>query len=235
MSYRLRHHPRARRLKLRVDRDGALVVTAPKGVRRSDIDRFVQGQDAWVARVRERLARQREARDPKVCGMWPERIELPAVGEVWGVVYGNPDGNVPRGDGVNPGSLVHLPPNETREAVAGRLQHWLKQRARQTLTSRVDDLAEMHGMNYGRVSFRNQKSRWGSCSSNGNLSLNARLLFCSPEACRYVLIHELVHLEHPNHSPRFWQRVGELCPDYRQRMRELKIVWNRLPDWVTAS
>jgi len=225
MSYRLLRHPRARRLKLRVERDGAVVVTAPKRLRQGEIDRFVEDREGWIAAVRERLARSRAGRDPAAFGLRPTRIELPAVTEHWRVVYGD-------GGAAGPEPVLRLPDDEAVEATAGRLQQWLKRHARRTLAPRVDELALAHGFEYGRLSFRNQKSRWGSCSSNGNLSLNARLLFCSPEACRYVLIHELVHLEHPNHSPRFWNRVAELCPDYRQHMRELKTVWHRLPDWI---
>lgn len=232
MSYRLRHHPRARRVKLRVERDGAVVVTAPKGVRRREIDGFVASQQAWIDGVRERLSRQREQRDPAVCGLRPARIELPAVGESWRVVY---DGEIGRTRSNSKATTVYLSDSDADSAIAARLQRWLKGRARTKLAPWTEALARKHGFEFAWVSFRNQQSRWGSCSSNGNLSLNAKLLFCSPEACRYVLIHELVHLEHPNHSPRFWNRVAELCPDYRQRMRELKTVWNRLPDWVTAS
>jgi len=227
MSYQLRRHPRARRLRLRVERDGALVVTAPMRLRQREIDQFVKAQESWVASVRKRLARSRAKRDPTAFGLRPTRIELPAVSELWRVVYGE-------GGAGSPEPLLRLPDGEAAETTARRLQDWLKRRARRTLAPRLDELAVASGFEYGRLSFRNQKSRWGSCSSNGNLSLNAKLLFCSPEACRYVLIHELVHLEHPNHSPRFWQRVGELCPDYRQHMRELKAVWHRLPDWVDS-
>jgi hypothetical protein len=228
MAYELRHHPRARRLRLRVERDGTLVVTAPKRLSRGEIDRFVKGQAAWIARVRERLARARAERDPAFFGMRPAGIDLPAVRERWLVVYGEDDVQ-----GVLP--HLRLPDDEAQAATAGRLQDWLKRHARRSLTPRLEEAARAHGFEYKRLSFRNQRSRWGSCSSSGSLSFNARLLFCSPEACHYVLIHELVHLEHPNHSPRFWQRVAELCPGYRQHVRELKTVWNRLPDWVTAS
>jgi len=228
MSYRLLRHPRSRRLRLRVERDGALVVTAPKRLRQREIDRFVAAQQAWVAAVRERLAKARAGRDPAILGMRPTSIELPAVGERWHVGYG--DGEFDTSE-----LLLRLPGRESGEATARRLQQWLKERARLTLTPRVGALAATHDFDYKRLSFRNQRSRWGSCSSLGNLSLNAKLLFCSREACRYVLIHELVHLEHPNHSAGFWNRVAELCPDYRKHMRELQAVWRRLPDWVTAS
>lgn len=235
MSYRLLRHPRARRLRLRVECDGSLVVTAPKHLRHSEIDRFVAARKDWIRAVRERLARARAGRDPAIFSLRPARIDLPAVGETWRVVHGQASGEL-CGQGPDTAELLlQLPANEPIEAVVWQLHGWLKNRARHALTPRIQALAQAHGMTYGRLSFRNQKSRWGSCSSKGNLSLNARLLFCSPEACRYVLIHELVHLEHPNHSPDFWQRVAELCPDYRRHMRELKTVWHRLPDWVTAS
>lgn len=232
MPYHLRRHPRARRVTLRVERDGALVVTAPKSVGRGEIDGFVQSRRAWIEGVRERLARERNQRDPATRGLRPSRIELPAIGESWTVDYraraaGHRTDSTTR--------TVHLPARDDDAVIAGRLQRWLKQHARRSLTPWIEQLAVSHGFRYRRLAFRNQKSRWGSCSSRGNLSLNARLLLCSPEACRYVLIHELVHLEHPNHSPRFWQRVGELCPGYRQPMRELRTVWQRLPDWVTAT
>lgn len=228
MPYRLQRHPRARRLRLRVERDGSLVVTAPKRLRQGEIDRFVKAQEGWIARVRARLERTREGRDPAISGMRPVCIDLPAIAERWRVIYGEGETEIPE-------PHLRLPADEAAHATARRLQQWLKQRARRTLAPRIDALADAYGFEFQRLSFRNQRSRWGSCSSNGNLSLNAKLLFCSPEACRYVLIHELVHLEHPDHSPGFWARVAELCPGYRQHMQELKTVWNRLPDWVTAE
>jgi predicted metal-dependent hydrolase len=219
-------------VKLRVERDGALVVTAPKRIRRRQIDGFVASQQAWIDDVRDRLSRQRSQRDPAICGLRPTRIELPAVGEAWRVEYGGRDGCIQSNSSA---ATVHLSHRDADPVIAGRLQNWLKGRARRKLAPWTDALAREHGFDFARLSFRNQKSRWGSCSSNGNLSLNAKLLFCSPGACRYVLLHELVHIEHPDHSPRFWARVAELCPAYRQHMRELKVVWQRLPDWVMAS
>jgi predicted metal-dependent hydrolase len=218
-------------VKLRVERDGALVVTAPRGIRRREIDGFVASQRDWIEGVRERLARQRRQRDPSVDGLRPERIELPAIAETWRIDYSSVGGRI-RSDLAS--RTLHAPSDASERVIARGLQRWLKAHARRRLTPWTHALAGEYGFDFARLSFRNQKSRWGSCSSSGNLSLNAKLLFCSPEACRYVLIHELVHLEHPNHSSRFWRRVGDLCPDYRWEMAELKGVWTRLPDWVTA-
>lgn len=231
MSYQLRHHPRARRLKLRVERDGALVVTAPPRMARRTIDRFVASRRDWIDSVRNRLAVERGHRDPAICGPRPSLIELPAVDQRWTVRYQDAPARVRVIPDADRRRLVVRGADET-EAVAAALQHWLKQRARRELGPWLEALAARSGIAYNRVSFRNQRTRWGSCSSNGNISLNARLLLCRPAACEYVLIHELVHIEHPDHSPRFWKRVAELCPAYRDRSRELREVWRRLPDWI---
>lgn len=82
------------------------------------------------------------------------------------------------------------------------------------------------------MSIRHQRSRWGSCSASGRISLNARLMFCPPETVRYVLIHELAHTEHLDHSPAFWARVAELMPDHELARRALNRVWQQLPDWA---
>ncbi len=83
-----------------------------------------------------------------------------------------------------------------------------------------------------RVLVRRQRTRWGSCSTRGTISLNCCLLFQRPPVVRYLLIHELVHTRHMNHSHGFWQRVARHCPDYSGLDRELLDGWRRVPSWV---
>ena len=83
-------------------------------------------------------------------------------------------------------------------------------------------LAVYDGKKPAKISVRNMSSRWGSCSSNGNISLNIHLLDVEPELFEYVLYHELSHLYHMNHSAAFWAQVAKYCPDYRTRRRELQ-------------
>jgi len=239
LPYTLKHHPRARRVKLRVDPGGALTVTAPRSVRRSQVDAWVAERRDWVESVRARQAQMRSELDPATLGARPQRIDLPAVDEQWAVSYRPGRGEQLRLRIVDHGNARRLDftlPQVDSEEVDGkivdRLRLWLRQRADQALSPMIDTLAREHGFDYTSVTYRNQRSRWGSCSAKGRLSINARLLLASPGACRYVLIHELVHTEHMNHSPAFWACVAAIDPDYHAHERELDRLGQRLPDWL---
>lgn len=99
--------------------------------------------------------------------------------------------------------------------LSGEELNALKKAARKDLTARVETFAAQMGVSYGRISIRHQKSKWGSCSSSGNLNLNC-LLMLTPEFVRdYVVVHELSHRRHMNHSPAFWAEVARILPDYK--------------------
>lgn len=95
-------------------------------------------------------------------------------------------------------------------------------RAAHHLRTRLMQLAAEHGFSHGRVTVRNQRTRWGSCSATGNISLNIKLAALPPELRDYVLLHELVHTRVPNHQPEFWQSLEAVVPDARERRRRLR-------------
>ncbi len=104
----------------------------------------------------------------------------------------------------------------------------LKKKARERLTELTEHWAGRMGISYGRISIRGQKTRWGSCSSKGNLNYNYLLMLCPDEVAEYVVIHELCHRIHMNHSKRFWEKIEEFCPNYRQARKWLKQNGNSL-------
>ena len=104
----------------------------------------------------------------------------------------------------------------------------LKKEARNHLASLTEYWAEKIGVSYGRISIRGQKTRWGSCSSKGNLNYNYLLMLCPDDVIEYVVIHELCHRVYMNHSKRFWEKIEEFCPNYRQARKWLKQNGNSL-------
>ena len=109
--------------------------------------------------------------------------------------------------------LANVPPEREAE---------LRSLAVATLIPRLHELAALHGLTVSRVSIRNQRSRWGSCSRQGAISLNFRLVQMPAWVTDYVLIHELMHLQQQNHAPRFWRLVERACPEFREAERWLR-------------
>lgn len=108
-----------------------------------------------------------------------------------------------------------------RKLTAAELKQ--QQKAARVLVHRlVNDYAVRYGFRFGRISIRNQRTRWGSCTKEGNLSFNSRLVTLPPEQQVYIVVHELCHTKEHNHSARFWALVSDILPHYRQLRRELK-------------
>jgi predicted metal-dependent hydrolase len=112
------------------------------------------------------------------------------------------------------------------------LRSWLKRSAAQRLSPALLCLAQELQFRVNRVAIRCQRTRWGSCSTRGTISLNCCLLFQRAEVVRYLGVHELAHLKHMNHSPKFWQLVEKFSPDYLGLDRELLSGWRLVPEWV---
>ena len=106
--------------------------------------------------------------------------------------------------------------------------HNLADKALEIIPKRVDYYAKIIDVSYGRITIRNQVSRWGSCSAKGNLNFNCLLMLCPIEVLDYVVVHELCHIKEMNHSKRFWSLVERFCPQYKQHKRWLKEHGNEL-------
>ena len=102
------------------------------------------------------------------------------------------------------------------------LEKLYRRKAAEYIPQRCAYYAEILGVSYGRISIREQKTRWGSCSAKKNLNFNWKLMLAPPDVLDYVVVHELCHLVHMDHSQAFWALVGSVLPDYRVRRRWLK-------------
>jgi predicted metal-dependent hydrolase len=203
--------PRARRYILRIRPDGSLRVTVPRWGSKREARNFVARQERWIARERQRVLQEHGSRD------WQDGTEIWLRGErVLLTVSPVADGMaVSYGDR----RVVSRPDADVRAVV----ETDLRRLAREELEPRLRALATLHDLDPGRVSIRNQRSRWGSCARDGNIALNFRLVQMPPEIRDYVLLHELMHLRQQNHSPRFWRLVEQACPGFKDAERWLRI------------
>jgi hypothetical protein len=204
-------NPRARRYLLRLQPDGAARVTIPRGGNRSDAQSFLERNRGWLERQLERLRAQ-----PRLPAAWPAGAEIFFRGELVRLEAG--EGGQLR---VGPESLAlkgMAADGDFRPAV----ELHFRSLATRELAARVAELAAQHQFTVQRVSVRNQRSRWGSCSRRGVISLNWRLIQTPPFVRDYIILHELAHLRQMNHSDRFWQEVERLCPGYRTAEQWLK-------------
>ncbi len=196
-------HPRARRYKLRLNDDGTARVTIPRGGAVSAAKDFVSRNLGWLEKQLQRLAAQ-----PKEPSGWTVGTEILFRGEPVRLER-DADGAICFGTEkiVVPDSVSDLRPV---------VQTHLWRMAARELPPRVMEFAAQHGFAGLRVSVRNQRSRWGSCSRRGTISLNWRLIQAPVSVRDYIILHELAHRRHMNHSRRFWEEVERLCPDYAQ-------------------
>lgn len=118
------------------------------------------------------------------------------------------------------------------DACRAALRRWLSRRADEHLTALLEEVAREQGLSYSKLTVRSQRTRWGSCSSRGAISLNRHLMFLPPQVVRYVLLHELCHMVRSDHSPRFWEEVRRREPEAERLRRQLRLAARWVPGWA---
>ncbi len=202
-------HARARRYLLRLRPDGVARVTIPRGGTLAEARQFVERNLVWLEAQFLRL--QAHPRHPL---RWQPGSEIWIRGQLTRIEWMAP-GQLRIG-----GEIFTTKPDEAD--VRPAIERQLRRKAASELPPRVLEFAARHGLSVQRITVRNQKSRWGSCSRRGTISLNWHLIQTPELVCDYIILHELAHLRQMNHSEKFWQEVGRLCPNYREAERWLK-------------
>jgi hypothetical protein len=221
-GWQVRRSRRARRPSVRVYRDGAVEIVVPERLAPQQIESFVAKHRGWIDRHR--------CAPPADLVFPPAQLELRALDETWQCLWSALPVAASAGagpiicehpDGVQ-GGILELRAGASTDSVRSALLDWLAERAAAMLEPRLNELAAELGVKYRHVHIRRQRTRWGSCSVRGAISLNFSLLFQRPAVVRYLLAHELAHLTYMNHSPRFWALVAEKCPGYREQRTWLR-------------
>ena len=241
VAYEFRRGKR-RTIGFQVSADG-LTVSAPRWTPLGEVEAALRAKERWIV-TKLREARERQGRMESARIEWRAGAQLPFLGEPVVLVI-DPRQRHGRGGAVlaaagttpddaaeAPGMMslhLGLPQNASADQVRDTVQAWLMRQARRLFTERLDHFAPQLGVQWKKLSLSSADTRWGSASADGSIRLNWRLIHFRQPVIDYVVVHELAHLREMNHSPRFWQHVQEVLPDYADRREQLK--GEAVPRW----
>lgn len=225
IAYSIRVSTRAKRARIEVSHIGNVNVIVPQRFDTQLIPAFVNQHRSWLESTLSRCQQRREEPSEQ-----PAHCTLRAIDEHWRISYDD--------DMVRP-LLVdhaekHLRLSTTRHA-RDLLNAWLNKQAQTHLPTLLSRKSNELNLPFANVAIKNQKTRWGSCSSKGNINLNRNLLFLPAELVDYLLIHELCHTVYLNHSARYWQLVASFLPNYRDYDKQLRQATRYIPAWALAG
>jgi predicted metal-dependent hydrolase len=217
VEYTIRRSPRAKHIRISISAHEGVVVTFPARMRRYvNPDDFLREKQDWVLRHVEKFSPSSPRSTELTSG---SRVSL--YGREYTVAIQNCTVRRPQIELTDVELRVQLPVDYSGE-VKDAVKSWIRSQAVDVIQREAARMAAQIGVEYRRITIRDQRTKWGSCSRNGNLSFNWRLILFPPDVLRYVVIHELCHLKQFNHSPRFWQLVERFDPSFRRSIEWLK-------------
>ena len=196
-----------------VEPDGRLVVRAPMRISDADIKHLVKQKERWIREKQKQVKDKSTQSKQKVYMDGEEFLYLGKSYQLKIVAD------------LNPALVLSRKFYLSRRVLpkAGSVfTEWYREQARAVISERVKLYAARHGFKYRKIRVTSARTRWGSCSSMGNLNFTWRLVMAPPEVIDYVVVHELAHLRVNNHSKEFWKQVERIMPDYKQRLKWLK-------------
>lgn len=221
---KFRRSHRAKYLRIYVSSHDGVVVVMPVGVSRMRAQAFVKSESQWIERQLTQLI-PASPPDP------PETVALQALGRVL-TVHTTTGQHGPARLHESNDSLYLSGAWQASDAWRDQLRGWLRKQAINILPNLLDKQATQMQISYRRLGIRLQRTRWGSCNRYGDISLNAKLLLLEPALLKHVLIHELAHILHFNHSSDFWSVVAKADPAWREHKRALRAATVQLPPWL---
>ncbi len=229
LKYSLRASSRARNVTLKINRSQGLVVVVPEGFDETLLPGVLASREDWIIKQLKKF----QALPGKFDADWPPgSLELPGAGVTFEVSYVNVPGEriqLKQRDGQ---LEVGLPERFNNENLAALFARWLKSLARTHCENIASELSAVTGLDYQKLTVRAQKTRWGSYSSRGTLSLNYKLLFLPQHLLRHVILHELSHSIHMNHSDDFWALLEKVDPGSKNHDHQLNDAWQYIPAWL---
>jgi len=234
-NYNLRYSKKAKRLQLRISRQGLeVVVPSKKRVLDDVILQFIQQKKAWITKHWNHWLKLKEEHPYSESLVLPTIIQLSAINQTWEISYLATEQSRMTCM-TNLSYQIKLLGKITDQTRCVRaLRQWLKKTAAQYLTQQLLVVSAETGLSFQKVSFRHNTSRWGSCSRQKHISLCCNLLFLPPHLVKHVLLHELCHTKHMHHRAAFWRLLERYDGNMAIHKAQLKTAGQEfVPAWVT--
>ena len=228
LTYAVRESSRAKRVIIKVWMSSDVEVVIPSGFPKNRLPEILDKRAKWIAVQRKKFQERKRTLRPK-------RIALTAVGQTWTVQYiSSSVKGVTLLEERDDMSLILTGHVDDLKLVVNTLNVWIHKQARSALGKWLSDLSDELEMPFNKLTVKRQKSLWGSCSAKKNINLNRNLLFLSKAVARYVLIHELCHIEQLNHSKEFWSLLEKHVKNSRSMSAKAKQAGDKVPVWAKA-
>ena len=224
------HTPRGKNIRLKISASKGLEIFVPTGTKPKQIHDIVYEKKSWITKhlpQAEQLKQQQQNQKK------PTQFSLPAINEIWTIEY-QPGISTPR---LIPSRqetkvVIYGNVNASENCCISLIGTWIKIYSKDHLLPWLKTVSHRTQLPYSRATIRNQKGRWASCSSANSINLNFKLLFLNKELVEHVMIHELCHTKHLNHSTHFWNLVAHFDPHWQQHRNQLRDAQQLLPVWV---
>ncbi len=234
-AYTVRISDRAKCVRLSLSVNKGLEVVIPQNYDHLKIPDIIHQKRDWIIRNQRKLDEREAFLQSQAPHELPNVINLRSLGEEWHITYNQTVtkfGSITISEQKDLFRLTISGNITDTEACKTLLKQWLMRKAEKHLFSWLRRVSIQTNLPYRTTTIRGQKTLWGSCSSDRNISLNYKLLFLETQVVEYVLIHELCHTIHMNHSVKFWNLVSKLEPNYKTLDASLKQAWQIVPAWL---
>lgn len=227
--FTLRLSSRVRSVRVQICPRRGLQVVAPPNFNPKKADSVILQHRDWIERTWMRI--QPDISEPEN-NVLPTQLNLLAINEIWNIHYAEDSNSTPNLNSVANKYIVVRKANLTATYAHYYLKNWLLDQGQQHLLPWLKRLSELTGLKYSSAHIRNNTSRWGSCSASKRISLNCKLLFLPAHLVEHILIHELCHTVHMNHSLAFWDLVKKFNPQSALFRKQMKDTQKYMPRWL---
>lgn len=230
-QYKIRHSKRARNVSLRIYSGSGLEVVIPEKKRHFDVLTFLNAHREWIEKHASRFTFLLPIENSEQ-NKFPAIINLKCINQTVEIIYRPIDSTQMISHRIEKDKIIFYGAIADFSTCIPVVIKWLKKQAKIHLGNLILDIATRYDLPFRKLSIRGQKTVWGSCTVKKDIQLNYKILFLPESLARYVLIHELCHTVHLNHSLSFWKMVGKYIPDYRAQIKTLREADQFLPRWL---